>query len=222
MNKGGKWLAIRPWPVCAPKLIPKQGASLAPSGEEPSLTGVLLAGGLSKRMGQDKATLLVAGQLLWARQLALLRTLYPQVIFISARQQPSWTPPNSQVLLDNPPSRGPLSGISAALAAMTTSHLLALAVDLPDLTTEHLRKLLQMTTPGRGVISFNQDHFEPLAAIYPKQAAPVAQKALSSNDVSLQSFARGLKEHGLLLEYSLSAPEEALYRNLNCPEDLRL
>lgn len=184
-----------------------------------SLTAVLLTGGLSTRMGRDKATLLLAGQPLWVRQLNLLRKLKPATIWVSARVRPEWSPPDVEVVLDPPPSRGPLSGVAAALARMQTSHLLVLALDLPSMTSEHLGKLVDLALPGQGLVSRNEGYWEPLAAIYPKEAAPVAQAALGGSDVSLQSFVRQLLALDLVREHILSPEELGRYHNLNRPQD---
>lgn len=180
-----------------------------------TLSAVLMAGGLSRRMGTDKATLLIDGLPLWSRQLSILRMLEPAALFISARTVPSWAPPDVHVVLDVPPARGPLSGIAVALQAMQTTHLLALAVDLPRMTAEHLKNLKRIAGPSAGVIPRNADYFEPLAAIYPKAAAPHATGALRSGDASLQSLARELLECGLLQTHVLSSAERSLYENLN-------
>src|SRR6266851_3658974 len=142
-----------------------------------TLTALLLTGGLSSRMGRDKAVLQVDGEPLWCRQIALLRELQPEALWVSARTRPAWVPPNIEVVLDHPPSRGPLSGITAALVRMESTHLLALAIDLPCMTREHLLKLVGCIQPECGVIPRHHDHLEPLAAIYPKEAAALAQNA---------------------------------------------
>jgi len=171
-------------------------------------------------MGRDKATLPLAEKPLWSRQLDVLRRLQPTAIWISAREAPSWLPPDIEVVLDVPPSQGPLSGISAGLRRLETSHLLALAVDLPRMTSEHLRKLARFAVPGCGVIPTNHDWFEPLGAVYPKEAAALAQEALTCSDVSMQSLARKLLERRLLMEYPLATEEIELYQNVNTPRDL--
>ena len=51
-----------------------------------TLSAVLLAGGESRRMGRDKATIVFRGQPLWQRQIALLRDLQPEKIFVSVRK----------------------------------------------------------------------------------------------------------------------------------------
>ncbi len=185
-----------------------------------SLTVVLLTGGLSSRMGREKAALEVGGEPLWVRQIACLGELQPQQIWVSARATPAWLPANVEVVLDHPPSRGPLSGIAAALDRMRSSHLLALAVDLPRMTSEHLLKLVGMAQPACGVIPRHQDDLEPLAAIYPKEAVALAQRALESDDVSVRSFAVELLQRSLLREYNLTPAELPCYLNVNTPADL--
>jgi molybdopterin-guanine dinucleotide biosynthesis protein A len=185
-----------------------------------TLTGLLLVGGFSWRMGRDKATLVSGDQPLWARQLSLLRQIKADTICISAREQPDWAPADVQVLLDTPPSRGPLTGIALALTTMTTCHLLALAVDLPQLTAEYLRKLVALTPSGKGLVPCNEGREEPLTAVYPKEAAGLALEVLASEDVSLRSFVRRLRLQNLLVEYRVTPEERILHRNLNTPEDL--
>ena len=185
-----------------------------------SVTALLMAGGLSRRMGRDKATLIVAGEPLWARQLRLLRELESEAIWISARARPEWRPEEVEVILDEPPSRGPLSGVAAALARLQTSHLLALAIDLPRITSAHLRKLQARAVVGCGVVPFNGDRFEPLCAIYPKEAAAVASERLQRNDVSLQGLVSTLAAKKLVRAYSVEAIEKELYLNVNTLQDL--
>jgi molybdopterin-guanine dinucleotide biosynthesis protein A len=185
-----------------------------------TLTAVLFTGGSSRRMGEDKAGLVLAGEPLWSRQLRLLRELRPDALWVSARSRPEWCPPEIEVVLDAPPSRGPLSGLSAALSRLQTSHLLVLAVDLPQMTAAHLHKLWFLAKPGCGVLPMAGDFFEPLGAIYPAAAAGAAKDALTSDDVSLQSLAQTLvqKKHALI--YPLSEAERLVYLNVNTPDDL--
>jgi molybdopterin-guanine dinucleotide biosynthesis protein A len=185
-----------------------------------TLSAVLIAGGLSRRMGADKATLLVAGKPLWQQQLQVLSGMRPVALWVSARRVLPWCPPGIEVVVDKTPSRGPLSGVAAALGRLLTSHLLVLAVDLPQMTTEHLLKLWSLSQPGIGVIPLNRGYYEPLCAIYPFEAAAAAAAALHSSDVSLQSFAQTLRRQSQTLVYKLTSEEQPLYLNMNTPSDL--
>lgn len=82
------------------------------------------------------------------RQLNTLRNLCPDKLLISARVQQTWTPANIEAMLDEPPSQGPLCGLTASLRHMRTTHLLSLAIDLPEMTSGHLLELWQRAHPG--------------------------------------------------------------------------
>jgi molybdenum cofactor guanylyltransferase len=185
-----------------------------------NLSAVLLAGGESRRMGQDKATLLFRGKPLWQIQLATLRRLQPAKIFLSARTDPPWRPLDVQFVADTPPSRGPLSGLSAALEQIRTSHLLALAIDMPFMTDRYLRTLCGLIAPGCGVVPMVGDRAEPLAAIYPAQAVVDLTRELQGNDFSLQNLTRRLAAAGHLRVAAVPQTERKLFRNLNRAADL--
>jgi molybdenum cofactor guanylyltransferase len=185
-----------------------------------NISAVLLAGGESRRMGWDKATLLSRGKPLWQIQLELLRKLEPTEIFVSARTDPDWRPGDVQFVADNPPSCGPLSGLETSLAKMRTRHLLALAVDMPFMNEKYLKLLCSETVMGRGVIAKIDDRFEPLAAIYPKEALANVRSMLSGTDFSLQSVADGLVAVGKLQVISVTSEEKNLFLNLNEQADL--
>jgi molybdopterin-guanine dinucleotide biosynthesis protein A len=185
-----------------------------------NISAVLLAGGESRRMGKDKSTLLFRGKPLWQIQLEQLRKLGPAEIFVSARTDPVWRPADVQFVADNSPSRGPLSGLAASLAAMRTKHLLALAIDMPFVTEEFLEFLCSRIEPGHGVIPQIEDRFEPLAAIYPQEALANFQSALSGNDFSMQTVAGHLATEGKLRILPATSLQRKLFLNLNEPADL--
>lgn len=185
-----------------------------------SFSAVLLAGGESRRMGRDKATLLLRGKPLWEHQLQLLRELRPGKIFVSARTDPSWRPNDCEFIPDAPPSRGPLSGLAATMARIVSEHLLALAVDMPFMTADHLRSLYKLTVPGRGVVPMIGDRAEPLAAIYPMEIAVDLAAALASNDFSLQALTRRLVASKRLYPVLIESAEVKFFRNLNEPLEL--
>jgi len=181
---------------------------------------MLLVGGKSSRMGVDKATLGLGGEPLWQRQLRILRDLCPESLWISAQLVPPWCPADFQVVLDQPPSRGPLSGVTAGLRCLQTSHLLVLAIDLPRIRPDHLFKLCQLTGPGCGVIPRNGDRLEPLCAIYPRAALALSEECLRGRGASLQEFGRKLQLCSQAKFYDLAPKEKRMYLNMNTPADI--
>ena len=184
------------------------------------ISAVLLAGGESRRMGSDKATLLFRRKPLWQIQLELLRKLNPAEIFVSARTDPAWRPACVQFVADDPPSRGPLSGLAASLARTRNAHLLALAIDMPFMTEEFLRRLCEQIKVGVGIVPKIDNRAEPLAAIYPREATVDFGNALTGADFSLQTLVRRLITAGRVREMSVTAQERKLFRNVNQPGDL--
>jgi molybdopterin-guanine dinucleotide biosynthesis protein A len=185
-----------------------------------NISAVLLAGGESRRMGKDKATLLFNGEPFWRIQVDLLRKLAPSEILISARNDPVWRPADVYFVADDPPSRGPLSGINAALASAATTHLLTLAIDLPFMNEQYLRSLYRAIESDRGVVPIIGGRAEPLAAIYPVAARADFAAALSGSDFSLQKLVRELVSKDRLRLVRVKKEEETLFRNLNYPMEL--
>lgn len=186
-----------------------------------TLTAVLLAGGDSRRMGRDKATIVFRGEPLWQRQLELLRDLQPDKILISVRKEPAWLPLETELLLDEPPSRGPLGGLTRALERIQTSHLVALAVDMPFMTSEQMRTLWGQATLGCGVLPMIGDRAEPLAAIYPREAGGDLRNALAGTNFSLQSVSRTLVQQGTLRVFQVPPEDSERYRSVNEPGDFQ-
>ena len=181
---------------------------------------MLLAGGESRRMGRDKATIEFDGRLLWERQLELLRTLGPEELFVSARTKPVWLPADVELLLDDPPSRGPLSGLTKALATMRTTHLVALAIDMPFMTSEQLQRLYELAETARGVVPIIGDRAEPLAAVYPAEVSPDFGEVFGGTDFSLQELTRKLAFQDKIRFFPVAAREEYFFRSVNDPDDL--
>jgi molybdenum cofactor guanylyltransferase len=184
------------------------------------ISAVLLAGGKSRRMGQDKAAILFRSVPLWQIQVDLLRKLQLQELFISAPADPPWRPADIEFVPDDQPSRGPLSGIAAALSRINGGHLLALAIDMPFMTKSYLRGLCEKVERGRGIVPIIENRAEPLAAIYPRIVHGELVDALSGSDFSLQSLVRKLVAAGKLQLIQVSDEEKACFRNLNEPGDL--
>ncbi len=135
--------------------------------------GLLLVGGESRRMGQDKAMLRYDGtQTQMERMVALLQSVCPKVFLSQRNTQTRPTPPGIAVIDDSvDEAQGPLCGILSAMAAHPEAHWLVVACDLPFLTKATLEKLLHaFRTTSPELVAYQSTHDqlpEPLCAIYP-------------------------------------------------------
>lgn len=166
-------------------------------------------------MGCDKSLLELDGLPLWQRQLRLLEDLRPRDIFISGPMRP----PEYLNIADARENAGPLAGLVAALRVCATPLLCALAVDLPRMSADYLRGLLELCQRDRGVAPVT-DRLEPLAAIYPLAALALAEKELADGNYSLRKFLDRCVAAGLMLKQPVRPAEAGFFLNLNTPADL--
>jgi molybdopterin-guanine dinucleotide biosynthesis protein A len=94
-------------------------------------TALILAGGNSKRMGQDKASLPLNGQTLLQHVVATMQQLFPEVIVSVRQPRPESDMPQ---VCDDPAHTGPLAGLAAGLERATTPWVFAVACDMPFVT----------------------------------------------------------------------------------------
>ncbi len=190
----------------------------------PPFSAVVLAAGLSSRMGQDKALLVSGGRPLWRRQRDVLAEAGAEEIFLSARDNQAWaqaaTAHFAAVVRDVEYDLGPLAGIAAAFDRATHSALLVLAVDLPAMTAEYLQRMGTLAGKGRGAVpAWPDGRTEPLCAVYPPAAAAFAGRQLDRGELRLQGFVMALEGAGLIERIPIAAADARLFVNWNKPED---
>jgi molybdopterin-guanine dinucleotide biosynthesis protein A len=192
-----------------------------------SHAAVLLAGGKSSRMGRDKAALPVNGEPLWQHQLAILRATQPAELFISGKSDGPYADCGIEILADEFPDCGPLGGIATALRRCQSERLLVLAVDMPAMTTEYLRSLLdESQRTAKGVVPFvaadvrRRANFEPLAAVYPRAALTIAKECLRAGEFKLEAFIRRLEAGRLVSVRTVAEEDIFLFANWNVPTDV--
>lgn len=182
----------------------------------PRPTGLILAGGQSRRFGADKAAYAVGGRSMLERVYAAVAVVADPVL-LSLR-----TPPGTslsipaRVVVDRYADAGPLAGLHAGLLEARTPWLLAVACDLPYLTPEALSRLVERCTPeARAVVAEDETgRLQPLCACYPTSALPVVEARLRGQSYALH----GLLDH---LEPFARVPlSGGVLRNVNRPGDL--
>ncbi|HEU5397138.1 MAG TPA: molybdenum cofactor guanylyltransferase [Verrucomicrobiae bacterium] len=182
-------------------------------------SAVILAGGKSSRMGRDKAFLQRAGEPLLARQIRLAREAGAEEIFISGRGNVDYSEFGCRVLQDRFADAGPLAGIERALAESATDFILVLAVDLPEMSAAFLQTLLAECREGIGAVPGVAGRLEPLAAVYPRRAHPLAAALLEKNTRAARHFAEQSVRRRLVRVLDREAVDDRLFANWNRPTD---
>ena len=176
-------------------------------------------------MGTDKAVVALAdGECLWRRQWRTLSEAGIERRWLSVRTDQAWVPADVPVVRDAVSDAGPLAGILAASVAGDGTHLVVLAVDLPEISVEWVRTLMARACPGCGVVGRWPDGtYEPLAALYPRGWLDEWRAAFggSVHPPGLQTLLREREAAGSVVVVPLGSAGERWFRNLNTPEHLK-
>ena len=175
-----------------------------------SVSGFILAGGLSTRMGRDKALLDWHGVPLLSHMIDLLQNAASPVQVVGRDHLP-----------DRVPGRGPLSGIETALTITSTDRNLIFAVDLPLLTKEFLIFFRQAAEHSKRPLLACKigSHFPLCLGISRTMLSDVRQQ-LSRGDLSVHALIEG-SDAEIISESQLQLQgfDSSIFRNLNTPED---
>ncbi|MEZ5274863.1 MAG: molybdenum cofactor guanylyltransferase [Opitutaceae bacterium] len=171
--------------------------------------GVVLAGGRSRRMGEDKASIVLNGRTLLERSVTLLRALDLPVTVCARREQV--LPDSGFARVDDPePGIGPVGGLLAAMTACPGESLLVIAVDLPRLEVYTLDRLLDQRDPAYAVTAYRSPgdtRVEPLCAIYEPAAESFIRAAVAAGRHSLRQI---LEDSGRLRMIEAAHPHQLI------------
>ncbi len=178
------------------------------------ISGILLAGGRSTRMGTDKAFIRFLGKKLIEHNLSLLNALCQEVL-ISANQT-VYERFGIPVINDKFEDAGPIGGIHACLEKASFQYSLILSCDLPFLNQSLLYGLLIHIHEGYDIIAYQYNNLvEPLFACYSKNVIPKIEENIEQKDFKLQNLFKQLRVKLLPLHNKLFSA------NLNSVSDMR-
>jgi molybdopterin-guanine dinucleotide biosynthesis protein A len=181
------------------------------------LYGLLLTGGASRRMGQDKALLNYGDQPQLLAAYALLDAVVAQA-FVSVRedQRDEQTRRNLPQIVDQLSDVGPAAGLLAAHARYPEAAWLVLACDLPLLNRDTLDALLAARDALRDATAFASAHDglpEPLCAIWEPSAIDALASSVAAGRVCPRKNLISINTH------LITAVDPRALDNANSPDD---
>lgn len=181
-----------------------------------NVTGVILAGGLNHRMGQDKATLSIAGLTLFERVERAMRSIF-ETVYI-AGNRPDLARADLPCFKDEFPSSS-LTGLHTALRHAKTEWVCVLPCDLPFPSVTLVKSLLNARQETNAVVAQHRNWLEPLVACYRRDCLPLIEKLLEKKQYRLTEFLGELNVCTLGPSDLPHGWRRALF-NVNQPEDL--
>lgn len=184
--------------------------------DKKNITGIILAGGKSSRMGTDKGFLLLKDKPFVQYSIETLKPLVTEIIIVSDNSE--YDVFNLKRVNDITKNAGPVAGICSGLEASSTDYNLILSCDIPLVSSEILQKLIKSIDETSEIIQIESNGKSmPLIAIYRKQIIPKFKALLHEDERRLRVAIRSCNSKNIVLEkeYEFST------MNVNTQNDLK-
>ena len=189
---------------------------------EIEVTGVLLAGGKSRRMGEDKRYLVVGEQTLLEWGLGVLRSMFQEVLVVIA-QDSAPLDIDARVVRDLVPDCGSLGGIYTGLIQATSPYIFTVACDMPFLNQAVITQFTTRRDTADIVMARLATRLHPMHALYGKGCLPAMEQMIVARQLKIQEL---VSHASLRVQYVTEAdllsidPSWRSFHNVNTPEDL--
>ncbi len=187
------------------------------------ISGVILAGGASKRFGGlTKANIEVGGKTIISRILEVITPMFGEIIIVTNTPKEFPSLSDQIIVGDSFLSTGPLGGIHAAISASSAKAVFVIAGDMPliDMDIVKSQAARYMEKDCDILIPLIGDFIEPLHSVYNCSLLPVLESYLENRkNLAVREFIRLAR-----VEYISFDPSEkniAAFSNINTPDDLR-
>ena len=182
-------------------------------------TGIILAGGKSRRIATDKAFLTVGNRPIIADTIDTLNVLFHDILIITNNPE-AYSAIDAEKVRDTIPDKGPLGGLYTGLTVSRTQYSFVVACDMPFLNQDLILYMLDHRQGFDVIVPHSVDGLEPLHAIYSKHCLEPILKHIEKGDLKIQSFFDEVKvKHIRQSEIERFDPKLRTFFNINYQED---
>ena len=188
------------------------------------VSGIVLAGGLSRRLGRDKAVEPIGGEPLIARCIGRLSAVAAEIIVVVndvERGEQLPLPQTCRVALDVYADSGSLGGIFSGVSAMGGEWGVVVACDMPFLNIALLKHMLSLREGFDAVVPVLDRRPEPTHALYSKACLPHIERRLQAGDLKIARFFDDVSVRYVSQEeVDAHDPDHLSFFNVNTQSDL--
>jgi len=184
------------------------------------ITGIVLAGGKSRRMGAEKGMLKFGGKRLIEHAIFVLEKVCDRIIIIENSDTYDFL--GYPVFADIIPNAGPMGGIYTGLMNSETDLNLVLSCDMPFISEKTLRYLMDNTQGFDVAVPWHSaQKFEPMCAAYHKNTIAVFEEFIQNNNYKVFDIYSHLNVNKIQMSAELNFYKPYLFDNLNSKADLK-
>jgi len=185
-------------------------------------TGIILAGGESKRLNNvEKSNLLVGDKRIIERMMTVFEKLFSEIILVS-NHPTAYLEWDAMVVKDLYSTRSSLTGIHSGLFYTKTEHAFIAACDTPFLKMDLIKTIVQQVDHGIDVVLPRTAlGIEPLCAVYSRRCLQAVENAIERNNFKIRNFFNKLKVKEIPASVLRKIdPDLVSFFNINTPDDL--
>ena len=187
-----------------------------------NLTGIILSGGKSIRMGENKAFIKIEGSPIIQRIQTLFERLFDEIIIVT-HQKELFSNLDAKIYSDLIPHRGVLGGLYTGLFFSSFTFSFCVACDMPFLNESVIKYLMKNIENSDIVVPKTRDGLHPLHAIYSKNCIDPIKKMIDQGKYRVVDFYPMVKVKTIdENEFVSLDPNRESFINVNTPEELVL
>lgn len=180
-----------------------------------NITGIVLAGGRSSRMGSDKGLLKLNDKLFIEHIMLAMKPLVDSIIIVSNNN--TYDQFGYERIIDEVKDAGPLAGLYSGLSHSKTRYNLVLSCDIPLIQTEVLKTLIDTDYKNYDVVQIQSENKTmPLIALYNKECMDKCLKLLHDGERRLRVAVGQLNTKTV----SIQPRWQEYVKNINTKDDL--
>jgi len=182
------------------------------------ITGIVLAGGRSRRMGTDKSMMVLYGKSMIEYSIDALKPLCHKVVISSNNFIYDFT--GCEVWPDELPDQAPIVGIYSCLKRSATEYNIFLSCDMPLISTLMLEYLVASSSDCDITVPVHEDGFmEPLCGIYKQSSIDILKQFIDERNFRLNDCIRAASHRLVPINNQLPFYSPDLFSNINTPDD---
>jgi molybdopterin-guanine dinucleotide biosynthesis protein A len=182
------------------------------------VTGLVLCGGKSRRMGRPKAFLPYQGGTLVEHVVSTMTELFAETLVV-ANEPEAYEDLGVDVVKDILPYRGPLGGILSGLLVAAQPYAFVIACDMPLVDKKLIREMTARRHDNDVVVLAHKGGIEPLLGVYSKNCIKPLEESLFEGTLSVRDFLSGLKAQTYMYNSDNGVDALPPFFNVNTPQD---
>ena len=182
-------------------------------------TGIILAGGKSSRMGEDKGLVLLNGKPMVQYIIEVLKEVVSDIIIISNNE--SYTKFGIPVYADIIKDKGPVGGIYTGLYHSKTELNFCISCDVPMISSDFILWLLKRSGNASITLPMYKDKVHQMIGVYSKQVLSNFKESTEKGHLKLSQVNSDMACEIIDIEKEYANFDELIFSNINTKNELR-